>query len=148
MNLGSNGTLFALALFLQDVQGRSPLGAGLVCLPAFATLAPLAWPAGRAIARFGPRGPMVAGLLCAAAGLGLLRAGPVLPAFLLWGAGLGVLTPAVVAASMGAVGRERAGLGAAVNNTARQAGGALGWLHSAAWPGTRRAPASSTAFPS
>jgi DHA2 family methylenomycin A resistance protein-like MFS transporter len=145
MNLGSNGTLFVLALFLQDVQGRSPLGAGLVCLPAFATLALLASPAGRAVAHFGPRGPMAAGLLCAAAGLALLLAGPVLPAFLLWGAGLGMLTPAVVAASMGAVGRERAGLGAAVNNTARQAGGAVGGLRSAAWPGTRRAPASSTA---
>jgi DHA2 family methylenomycin A resistance protein-like MFS transporter len=126
MNLGSNGTLFVLALFLQDVQGRSPLAAGLVCLPAFATLALLAPAAGRAVARFGPRGPMAAGLLCAAAGLALLLAGPVLPAFLLWGAGLGILTPAVVAASMGAVPPERAGLAAAVNNTARQAGGAVG----------------------
>jgi MFS family permease len=42
------------------------------------------------------------------------------------GAGLGILTPAVVAASMGAVPSERAGLAAAVNNTARQAGGAVG----------------------
>jgi MFS transporter, DHA2 family, methylenomycin A resistance protein len=126
MNLGSNGTLFVLTLFLQDVQGRSPLNAGLVCLPAFAILALLAPAAGRAVGRFGPRGPMAVGLLCAAAGLALLLAGPVLPAFLLWGAGLGILTPAVVAASMGAVPSERAGLAAAVNNTARQAGGAVG----------------------
>jgi DHA2 family methylenomycin A resistance protein-like MFS transporter len=49
-----------------------------------------------------------------------------LPALLLWGIGLGLLTPAVVAAAMGAVPGERAGLGSAVNNTARQTGGAIG----------------------
>jgi MFS transporter, DHA2 family, methylenomycin A resistance protein len=126
MNLGSNGTLFVLTLFLQDVQGRSPVGAGLVCLPAFATLALVASPAGRAVARVGPRGPMCAGLLCSATGLALLVAGPSIWAFVLWGAGLGFITPAVVAASMGAVQRERAGLASAVNNTARQVGNAIG----------------------
>lgn len=126
MNLGSNGTLFVLTLFLQDVQGRSPVGAGVVCLPAFATLALVATPAGRAVGRVGPRGPMCAGLLCSAAGLGLLVAGPSIWAFVLWGAGLGFITPAVVAASMGAVKRDRAGLASAVNNTARQVGNAIG----------------------
>jgi DHA2 family methylenomycin A resistance protein-like MFS transporter len=126
MNLGSNGTLFVLTLFLQDVQGRSPVGAGLACLPAFATLALVASPAGRAVGRLGPRRPMCAGLVCSAAGLALLAAGPDLWAFVLWGAGLGLLTPAVVAASMGAVAPERAGLASAVNNTARQAGNAIG----------------------
>jgi DHA2 family methylenomycin A resistance protein-like MFS transporter len=126
MNLGSNGTLFVLTLFLQDVQGRSPVGAGLVCLPAFATLALVASPAGRAVGRVGPRGPMCAGLVCSAAGLALLAAGPSVWAFVLWGAGLGLITPAVVAASMGAVERDRAGLASAVNNTARQVGNAIG----------------------
>ncbi|HMI72186.1 MAG TPA: MFS transporter [Solirubrobacteraceae bacterium] len=126
MNLGSNGTLFVLTLFLQDVQGRSPVGAGLVCLPAFATLALVASPAGRAVGRLGPRGPMCAGLLCSAAGLALLVAGPSIWAFVLWGAGLGFITPAVVAASMGAVQRDRAGLASALNNTARQVGNAIG----------------------
>ena len=45
---------------------------------------------------------------------------------LLWGIGMGLLTPAVVAAAVGAVPGERAGLASAVNNTARQAGGAIG----------------------
>jgi MFS transporter, DHA2 family, methylenomycin A resistance protein len=126
MNLGSNGTLFVLTLFLQDVQGRSPVGAGLVCLPAFATLALVASPAGRAVGRLDPRGPMCAGLLCSAAGLALLVAGPSIWAFVLWGAGLGFITPAVVVASMGAVQRDRAGLASAVNNTARQVGNAIG----------------------
>ena len=45
---------------------------------------------------------------------------------MLWGTGLGVMTPAIVAAAMGAVEPQRAGLAAAVNNTARQAGTAIG----------------------
>ncbi len=76
---------------------------------------------------------MVGGLLLAALGTGLLsrvqaRSGyaTLLPALLLWGVGLALLTPAVVAAAMGAVPGERAGLASAVNNTARQAGGAIG----------------------
>ena len=75
----------------------------------------------------------MAGLLVAAAGFALLAgasrgtgAAALLAPLLLWGCGLGVLTPAVVSAAMGAVERERAGLASAVNNTARQAGGAVG----------------------
>jgi DHA2 family methylenomycin A resistance protein-like MFS transporter len=49
-----------------------------------------------------------------------------LPALLLWGIGMGILTPAVVAAAVRTVPAERAGLASAVNNTARQAGGAIG----------------------
>lgn len=49
-----------------------------------------------------------------------------LPALLAWGVGLALLTPAVVAAAVGAVPGDRAGLASAVNNTARQASGAVG----------------------
>jgi len=45
---------------------------------------------------------------------------------LCWGIGLGVLTPAVVAAAIAAAPPERSGLASGVNNTARQAGGAMG----------------------
>jgi DHA2 family methylenomycin A resistance protein-like MFS transporter len=76
---------------------------------------------------------MAAGLTLSAAGLLLLTQttpgtsyAQLVPAFVLWGGGLGLLTPAVVAAAMGAVEPERSGLAAAVNNTARQAGGAIG----------------------
>ncbi len=126
MNLCSNGTLFLLTLYLQDVQHRSPLGAALVCLPAFVMLSLVGPLAGRAVARFGPPAPLAVGLTCAGGGLALLAAGPSLPAFVLWGGGLGLMTPAIVAAAMGAVEPERAGLAAAVNNTARQAGTAIG----------------------
>jgi hypothetical protein len=73
---------------------------------------------------------MAAGLLTAAVGVGLLvraRAGSgystLLPALLLWGVGLGVLTPAVVAAAVRAVPARRTGLASAVTTPpARPAG--------------------------
>ena len=136
MNLGTLGTLFVLTLFLQDVQGRSALGAGMAILPAFGLLAVVAPLTGRLVGRIGPRGPMVAGLLVSAAGLALLADDALLVASMLWGLGLGLLTPAVVAAAMGAVHADRAGLAAAVNNTARQAGGAIGIAASGAVAGS------------
>jgi DHA2 family methylenomycin A resistance protein-like MFS transporter len=133
MNLGTLGTLFALTLFLQSVQGRSPLGAGLVLVPLFAPLAVLAPLTGRLAGRIGPRLPVACGLVIAAAGLALLLAAGarsgylvLLPAFLAWGVGIAVLTPAVVAAAIAAVPADRAGLASAISNTARQAGGAVG----------------------
>jgi DHA2 family methylenomycin A resistance protein-like MFS transporter len=133
MNLGTLGLLFLLTLYLQTVQHRSALLAGVALLPLFVPLALLAPSAGRVAARTGPRPLMVAGLLLAAAGTALVviwSAGttyPVLlPALLGWGVGLALLTPAVVAAAIAAVPAERTGLASGVNNTARQAGGAIG----------------------
>jgi DHA2 family methylenomycin A resistance protein-like MFS transporter len=133
MNLGTLGTLFVLMLFLQSVQHRSPIGAGLAIVPLFAPLAVLAPLGGRLTSRVGARLPAAAGLFVAAAGLALLTGvtpssgyGALLPAFLLWGVGMGLLTPAVVAAAIAAVPAERSGLASAINNTARQSGGAIG----------------------
>lgn len=133
MNLCTLGTLFVLTLFLQSLQHRSALMAGLSLVPLFAPLAVLAPFGGRLTSRIGARLPAAAGLLTAGGGLALLaRVGPssgygaMLPAFLLWGVGLGLLTPAVVAAAIAAVPAERSGLASATNNTARQAGGAVG----------------------
>jgi DHA2 family methylenomycin A resistance protein-like MFS transporter len=133
MNLGTLGLLFVLTLYLQRVLGHSALSAGLLLIPLFAPLSVLAPFAGRLTSRTGPRPPMVAGLLLAALGVALLGrldassgVADLLPALLLWGIGLGFLTPAVVAAAMSAVAAPRAGLASAINNTARQAGGAIG----------------------
>ncbi|WP_106964246.1 MFS transporter [Streptomyces sp. HGB0020] len=133
MNLGTLGTLFVLMLFLQSVQHRSALLAGAVVIPLFAPLAVIAPFGGRITSRIGSRLPAAAGLLMAVVGLALLAlAAPhssylvLLPAFLLWGTGMGFLTPAVVAAAISSVPAERAGLASAMNNTARQTGGAIG----------------------
>jgi DHA2 family methylenomycin A resistance protein-like MFS transporter len=133
MNLASLGLLFVLTLYLQDVRHRSALGAGIELLPLFLPLSLIAPVGGRITGRVGPRQPMLAGLLLAAAGVALLTAAgagssywTLLPALLLWGIGLALLTPAVVAAAVGSVPGGRAGLASAVNNTARQAAGAIG----------------------
>ncbi|MGH2894301.1 MAG: MFS transporter, partial [Solirubrobacteraceae bacterium] len=76
---------------------------------------------------------MLGGLILAAGGVALLTLSDsttgfltLLPAVLLWGVGLAFLTPAVVSAAVSAVPADRAGLGSAVNNTTRQAAGAIG----------------------
>jgi DHA2 family methylenomycin A resistance protein-like MFS transporter len=132
MNLCTLGLLFLVTQYLQTVRHESALASGIALLPLFLPLTLLAPAAGRVAARFGPRLPMVAGLLVAAAGFTVLtglRADSsywaLLPALLLWGLGLAALTPAVVAAAVGAAG-SRSGLASGVNNTARQAGGAVG----------------------
>lgn len=133
MNLGTLGLLFVLTSYLQVVQGRSAIATGAAMLPLFLPLPLIAPLAGRWTSRRGPRPPMLAGLLVAAFGVALLvRVGAgssyavLVPALLLWGIGIGVLTPAVVAAAVAAVEPSRAGLASGMNNTARQAGGALG----------------------
>jgi DHA2 family methylenomycin A resistance protein-like MFS transporter len=133
MNFGSLGLLFLLTLFLQVVQQRSAPAAGVAVLPLFLPLVVLAPLAGRATARWGPRPTMLVGLGIGAAGVALLAgwsaATPyvgLLPAMLAWGVGLGVLTPAVVAAALTAAPPRHAGLASGVNNTARQAGGVAG----------------------
>lgn len=132
MNLCTLGLLFLVTQYLQTVQDRSAFAAGLALLPLFLPLMLLTPLAGRLTGRLGPRRPMVAGLVLTGAGfavlIGLGADSPywtLLPALLLWGCGLGALTPAVVAAAVAAV-KDRSGLASAVNNTARQAGGAVG----------------------
>ena len=133
MNLGTLGMLFLLTAYLQTIQDRSALEAGVALLPLFVPLVVLAPWSGRLTGRLGPRAPMVAGLLTAATGFELISTWSsttayvlVLPALLLWGVGLGILTPAVVAAAVTTVDEARSGLASGVNNTARQAGGAVG----------------------
>jgi DHA2 family methylenomycin A resistance protein-like MFS transporter len=133
MNLCTLGTLFVLTLFLQSLQRHPPLIAGLELIPLFAPLAVIAPLAGRLTSRIGPRLPIACGLIIAGIGLALLDAAQVgsgylvlVPAFLAWGLGLGILTPAVVTAAVAAVPPNRSGLASAINNTARQTGGAIG----------------------
>jgi DHA2 family methylenomycin A resistance protein-like MFS transporter len=149
MNLVTLGLLFVVTLYLQAIQHRSPLEAGAALVPLFAPLSVIAPFAGRITARTGPRLPAVGGFVVSAAGIGLLltltiRApyATLLPALLLWGSGLGLLTPAVVAAAMGSVPSPRAGLASAINNTARQAGGAIGIAALGALAGAPAEPAS------
>jgi DHA2 family methylenomycin A resistance protein-like MFS transporter len=133
MNFVGIGSILVLTLYLQGVRHAGPLEAGLEVLPLFGPLSVLAPVSGRLTARFGPRPLMVAGLALGAFGmvnLLLLKENSgypaLLPTLLGLGAGMGLLTTAVVTAAVGGIPPERAGVAGGINNTARQAGGALG----------------------
>ncbi|GLY39130.1 MFS transporter [Amycolatopsis sp. NBRC 101858] len=133
MNFVGIGTILVLTLYLQGVRHAGPLEAGLEVLPLFLPLSVVAPVSGRLVARFGPRPPMVAGLALGASGmlnLVLLNGNSgypaLLPTLLGLGTGMGLLTTAVVTAAVGGIPPGRAGVAGGINNTARQAGGALG----------------------
>jgi MFS family permease len=84
--------------------------------------------------RFGLRGPLVAGLGCAALGLALFARAPVdggfvrdvLPGMLLLGLGAGIAFNPLLLAAMSDVAESESGLASGIVNTAFMMGGALG----------------------
>ncbi|MET0770198.1 MAG: MFS transporter [Solirubrobacteraceae bacterium] len=127
------GMLFVVPQYVQYVQGGSAFVSGLEVAPFGIGLGVLATVSGRLVARFGAFAVMLAGLLTAAAGFVplLFLSADSSPALVvigtgLFGCGLGTMAPPVTAVIMNDVGTEKAGDGAAVNQVARQVGGALG----------------------
>ncbi|MFE7744828.1 MFS transporter [Nocardia sp. NPDC057455] len=118
------GVFFLLVLELQLVAGYSPLMSGVATVPITVIMLALSAPAGRWAQVHGPRIPMTAGPLLAAAGLLLLlRIGPeteyfidVLPGVLVFGLGLAVLVAPLTGAVLGAVPASEAGIASGVNN--------------------------------
>lgn len=134
MNLCALGGLFLLTQVLQDVHRLSPLLAGLLTLSAMLPLPLLGAPAGKLATRVGVWRASALGAVIAGTGMAGIAAtltntgnGYLALAFFLavWGTGLGVLTPAIVAAAM-ATTPKTPGLASGASNTARQTGGALG----------------------
>jgi DHA2 family methylenomycin A resistance protein-like MFS transporter len=125
--------VFVFSLFFQQVQGRSPLYAGLMFLPMTGLIAVTNVVAGKLAGRYGPRLPMLVGQGLAVAGLLVLLyvdtdTPSALVAVLLVPLALGcaLTVPPLTAAMMDAVPAERAGLAAGVLNAARQVAGGLG----------------------
>jgi DHA2 family methylenomycin A resistance protein-like MFS transporter len=127
------GVLFLYALFFQQAQGDTAVGAGVRFVPltiAFVIAGPLV---GRVIEQVGHRVPMAAG--CALMGAGCLLLLQVTPSsgyaavawpFAVIGAGYGLLSTPMAAAVLAAVPRERVGMASATNLTARVIGGVFG----------------------
>jgi len=133
VNFTYYGMVFVLSLYFQRVLGHTPLQTGLAFLPLTGGFLASNLASGPVVARFGSRGPMIAGALLDAAGFAALvfvdahtpTAVLLLP-FLLIPFGMGVAVPAMTTALLGTVGQRRAGTASAVLNTARQAAGAIG----------------------
>ena len=127
------GMLFLLPQYVQYVQDSSALAAGLELAPFGIGLGALAPFGGRLTAKHGPRPVLIGGLLTSAAGFVplLFLSGGSSPALVPLGAGIigcgiGLGCPPATAVIMNDLGMEKAGDGAAVNQLARQVGGALG----------------------
>jgi predicted MFS family arabinose efflux permease len=127
------GMLFLLPQHVQYVQDESALAAGFELAPFGLGLGGLATVSGRLVERYGPRVVLLAGLLTASAGFVPLLflsadSSPVLVVLGtgIVGCGMGLLFPPATAVIMNDLGVDKAGDGAAVNQLARQIGGALG----------------------
>jgi MFS transporter, DHA2 family, multidrug resistance protein len=139
------GLMFAMPQYFQDVQGTSSLGAGLRLLPMIGGLvvgggiaARLRTP--RPARDGGPALPMLGARPVVGFGLGVMVIGLALGAatkqhsgegyaalwFVLVGFGLGFALPATTDTALGALSKERAGMGSAVIMAMRQVGGTIG----------------------
>lgn len=134
--IGLFGVLFAFFFlsmqYLQFVEGKSGLEAGLTLLPAAATLVPGSLIAPILVARLGFRLVTAGGLLPLVAGLCLmstLREGDAVlfqVGLMTMGMGFGIcITPATVAI-LGSVPASKQGVASAVNDAVREVGAALG----------------------
>jgi MFS transporter, DHA2 family, methylenomycin A resistance protein len=133
INLGFYGQLFAISLYFHRVRDFSALQTGLALLPEGVFVALASALSGRLTSRTGPRLPMLAGLICGAAGFAcLIVAGdttsyPLLvPGLITAGFGMAFTMPAATAATIESAPADRVGIASGVLNAARQAGGAIG----------------------
>jgi len=126
------GVTFLLPVVLQVVSGYSPLAAGLAMLPPTIIMLTLSARSGQLASRIGPRLPMSAGPLVAAAGFALLTLATrgssylyVLPGVTVFGLGLTITVAPLTATAMSAAPAEHAGIASAVNNDVARFGGLL-----------------------
>ncbi len=127
------GAIVYLSAYFQQVQGRSPISAGLDVAAIGVASAIAAVVAGRLVGRIGERVPLVAGLVIAGAAiLGLLRLevgtgiGSIWWNFAVLGTGIGLCGTPVSTIAMSAVDASRAGEASAVVNALRQVGQVFG----------------------
>jgi len=122
------------SLFLQNVLGYSPLGAGLRQSPAAVTFVVIARLAAALLPRTGVRPLVLAGSGCFLAGFGWLAQAhadsgyvtSVLGPTLLIAVGIGLIFPTLMAAATADVPEGDAGIIGGLANTASQVGGAIG----------------------
>jgi predicted MFS family arabinose efflux permease len=128
---GLGGALFLLPIQLIQVAHYSPTQAGAALLPVTFIMLVFSARSGALAARIGPRLQMTVGPAIVAAGLALLARitpsgnylGEVLPAVLVFGAGLALTVAPLTATVLAAAPSDRTGAASAINNdVARTAG--------------------------
>jgi EmrB/QacA subfamily drug resistance transporter len=149
--MGFFAMLLGNILFLTSVWHYSILRAGLAVTPGPLVVAVVSGPAGRVAQRIGFRTVLLVGFAFFAGGLAWyataigLHPSYVtrwLPATLITGLGIGLTFPVLSAAAVSSLHVERFGVGSAVNQTARQIGGAFGVALLVVILGNPRSPAS------
>jgi EmrB/QacA subfamily drug resistance transporter len=122
-------------LFLTGVWHYSIMRAGLAVTPGPLVVAIVAGPAGKLAGRIGFRLVLAAGAICFAGGLAWyvlsvdatsMYVAHWLPGTLIVGLGIGLTFPVLSAAAVSSLPPHRFAVGSAVNQTARQIGGAIG----------------------
>jgi EmrB/QacA subfamily drug resistance transporter len=133
VGLAMFGTFFYVSLYVQNVLGWSPVQAGASFLPMTFLIIVLAPRTGALTDRVGSRWLVGVGMLLLAAMLfyyTFLGAHSsfftLLPALVAGGVGMAMTMTPTTAAAMSAVAVDKAGVGSAVLNSARQVGGSLG----------------------
>lgn len=127
------GTIFFLTLYMQRIQSASAFEAGVGVLPLTAALAIASVLTGRTVARFGPRPPLLVGIIAtgaSSAGLSQLTAQSTYhglwPWLLLMGAGIGLVSVASTDALVSSVPASLSSVAGGVQQTASQLGGVIG----------------------
>jgi EmrB/QacA subfamily drug resistance transporter len=127
------GATFYLVYYLQGARGYSPLQSGAALIPVAIGMAFMAPRSARLAERFGAKAVCGSGfVLIALSFTGFQLLDQTSPLWLLLlilsvqGVGMGAVMAPATESIMSVVPREKAGAGAAVNNSVRQVGGALG----------------------
>ncbi len=133
IGLAMFGVFFYVSLYVQQILGYSPTQAGASFLPWTVLIILLAPLAGKLSDRHGPRYFVGGGMIVLAGSLSVFaRLGTdatfwnLLPGMVLGGIGMAAAMAPVTAAAMSSVRPDKAGVGSAVLNSARQVGGSLG----------------------
>ncbi len=127
------GVFFFLSLYMQNILGYSPVQTGAAFLPMTILIILVAPVAGKTSDRIGSRGLMTVGMVLIATQLVMFSRlsadasyWDLFPALLIGGVGMSLtMTPSAAAATR-SVSVDKAGVGSAVLNSARQVGGTMG----------------------
>jgi EmrB/QacA subfamily drug resistance transporter len=134
MSAGMFGSIFLLTLFVQQVQGASPLEAGLKTMPWTGTIMVVAPIAGILAGRIGSRPVVLTGMALQAAALVWIGAisqvgtpyPQLLPAFIMGGIGMGLTFAPLSSAVINSIPSNLEGQASGAYNSIRELGGVFG----------------------